>query len=429
MKLKKVMLVVLLLLAILTISAVSASDEANFNETLTVDNADEVSIDTSIDNEIISESDDDVVVAVSDDEVISEDSDDIVASSKGEVISNELASVSVSDIYEGDVATIFYHGADGVVAITVDGISYNVDVVDGIATLQISDLPVGTYTVHAGGVTATFSVSPIENSTGNIIVITDEIITDSENEDYDENICIAEIILPPDTEEGRFNAFVDGEVLFNKDIEDDESGWYTDESGNLKCQVTLKDIILDYLQDDAGVEFSFWVGDEKIEEFTRFMRVHVTDSTIRFYNEESDEEGDAEDGVIIYVPNGDDRAYNLDDDLDVPFAFISVSDEFSETCHIRMWDVDIQGNGGFIFFEEELSELNGEPDDENEGFTIYSISLSDFRDGGLVNLLNSRYLKIEFFEVDENNDYTEIDSREYNVDYDEEENAILFWEL
>ena len=63
MKLKKIMLVTLVLLAILTISAVSAADDADFNETLTVDDADEVSIDTSSDNEMISESDDDVVTS------------------------------------------------------------------------------------------------------------------------------------------------------------------------------------------------------------------------------------------------------------------------------------------------------------------------------------------------------------------------------
>ena len=54
MEFKKIMLITLILLAVLTIRAVSASDEADFNETLTVDDTQEVSLDASFENDTIS---------------------------------------------------------------------------------------------------------------------------------------------------------------------------------------------------------------------------------------------------------------------------------------------------------------------------------------------------------------------------------------
>ena len=54
MEFKKIMLITLILLAVLTIGAVSASDEADFNETLTVEDTQEVSLDASFENDTIS---------------------------------------------------------------------------------------------------------------------------------------------------------------------------------------------------------------------------------------------------------------------------------------------------------------------------------------------------------------------------------------
>ena len=139
---------------------------------------------------------------------------------------------------------------------------------------------------------------------------------------------------------------------------------------------------------------------------------------------------DSEDGVVIWVPNGDEKEFDVtnEEDLDAPFALISVSNEFSQGNIIRIWDEDENDDGGRIFFEKSLSEItNTRPDDDYENFTIYLISLSDFGDS-LEDFLISKHLKIEFFDVDENDEYDEIDSRSYQVDYDDE-SIVKFWEI
>ncbi len=90
MKIGKIMLVTLLLLAILTIGSVNASDDADFNETLAVDNwGGGVSLDSSLDNELMSEDSEDIFTS-SDDDLMSEDSDDIIASSDDENLAEDV---------------------------------------------------------------------------------------------------------------------------------------------------------------------------------------------------------------------------------------------------------------------------------------------------------------------------------------------------
>jgi hypothetical protein len=52
MKFKKIMLASMILLAILTIGAVSAGDDADFNETLTVEQTQEASVNASFDDNL-----------------------------------------------------------------------------------------------------------------------------------------------------------------------------------------------------------------------------------------------------------------------------------------------------------------------------------------------------------------------------------------
>ena len=61
------MLITFVLLAILTIGTVSASDDADFNETLTVNTVDEVSADASLENNVMSEDSDDLIASSEDD--------------------------------------------------------------------------------------------------------------------------------------------------------------------------------------------------------------------------------------------------------------------------------------------------------------------------------------------------------------------------
>ena len=257
-----------------------------------------------------------------------------------------------------------------------------------------------------------------------------EFITDTDDDNYVGDAIVAGIILPNDTEDGHMDVFTDDDVeLARIGVEAaGEGSWHIDENGNLKACLYLKDLNLIGVNNGDNVNFIFFDADGK-KSLSTSRTIEITDSYIRFIDENSgDEGGDADDGVVIYVPNGEDRQFNIVDDLEVPFAFISVSNEFPQANVIRMWNANHENYEDFIYFEEPLSQLIGEPDEENEGFTLYSISLSDFRDGGLDNLLETRYLKIEFIDVDENEDYTEIDSRSYFVEYNDEDNTIMFWE-
>ena len=60
MKFKKIMLVSIILLAILTVGAVSANDDVDFNETLTVEQTQEASITASFDDNLNDVKDDDI---------------------------------------------------------------------------------------------------------------------------------------------------------------------------------------------------------------------------------------------------------------------------------------------------------------------------------------------------------------------------------
>ena len=142
----------------------------------------------------------------------------------------------------------------------------------------------------------------------------DEIITDSYNEDYDEDAIVAKIILPSETD-GSFSGFVNHNELFDINFFESESNLDYDEEGKVICFVYLKDLNLDYLSDGAKVEFSFFVDGKKLEGFTKFAIVHMTDSTIQFSDEDDDGDGNDEDdagdggedtsnGRDVYIASG-----------------------------------------------------------------------------------------------------------------------------
>ena len=258
-----------------------------------------------------------------------------------------------------------------------------------------------------------------------IFVNEEDIIIDEDNEDYDENATVAEMILPNDTTEGRFNAFVDGNEVFNRDISD-ENAWQIDEEGNLKSSIYLKDLDLSIFNDGDEIEFGFWVGDERIDEYTQFKKVYLTDSIINFYSDENEGEWDGEDGVIISVVEGDEHSFNIIEDLEIPFGFISIDNDLQGIIRISAYDEEREED--YIFFEKSLSDLTGEDDPDNEGFTIYYISLSDF-DEKLSDILDWGYFEIGFYKDDEG-DLISLDSREYNIEVDEDnENIIRFWQV
>ena len=140
MKFRKIMLVTLLLLAVITIGAVSASDDTDFNETLTVDDVDEVSVDASVDDDVISESDDDEVVAVSE--------EDIVSDGNSTIIQPELA-VSVGDADYGNPVNveIRINGVEnGSLNVCLDNeLNYTVLFVNSFCSLSFNDLSSGIH--------------------------------------------------------------------------------------------------------------------------------------------------------------------------------------------------------------------------------------------------------------------------------------------
>ncbi len=137
--------------------------------------------------------------------------------------------------------------------------------------------------------------------------------------------------------------------------------------------------------------------------------------------------GDADDGVFISVPNGDDAEYNLDEDMDDIFASVSVSNELNGNITIYLY-MDEDEPVEYIFFNKDLTEIdNKEADPDIEGFTIYNIALSDLN--AFDDFLEYGYFEIAFISEDDEGEIDKIDCRGYNIEIDEEnENIIRFWE-
>ena len=153
MKYKKLMIVGLVLLAILTIGAVSASEDVNSTDTLTVETMEEVSVDAS------------------DEEIVSLDDEQILESSDAEVqaIDNFTSmvpelEVSVSDVEYGEPAvaniTVVRGPGEGNLLVNLDDErNYTVSFIDYAASCTFEDLDVGTHTI-----TVTYETQGIWNS-------------------------------------------------------------------------------------------------------------------------------------------------------------------------------------------------------------------------------------------------------------------------
>ena len=215
--------------------------------------------------------------------------------------------------------------------------------------------------------------------------------------DYADIACIS----VPEGADGRVVVTSDGDTLFE---------------GNL-----------DELDNDGGNIFTLYPNNLDINESGRYeitvaywedgkMVVNNT-ATYNFY--EDDEEDDSEDGVVIYVPDGEDKEYDLDseDDLDTPFAFVSVRNDLNGKIVFLVW-VGEEGDEQ-EFFGKNLGDITNKDDDE--GFTIYKISLSDL--GNYNDLIECGSFKLAFIDEEDN----EIDSRVYDIDVDDE-GIVKFWE-
>lgn len=159
------------------------------------------------------------------------------------------------------------------------------------------------------------------------------------------------------------------------------------------------------------------VADVQLSHENDFNNV-LSDENSTDMDDGDEPEWDGEDGVIFNVISGEDKEFNIEEDLNEPFLFISVSDELSG--NIKIWEND--DGEDLIFFEKSLSEIeNKEADGENEGFTVYSISLSDFGEN-LNDVLDLRHFQSGFSQED-----NQIDSRAYNVEYYDDDVIVKFW--
>ena len=206
-----------------------------------------------------------------------------------------------------------------------------------------------------------------------------------------------------------------------------ESERYTqDENEDFCFGVSLNDIdnyiaqtidaeknFYDVVQSGDNVRFVFvYLNQDFVQ---KSYIVDFTDDSITFTDE------DVADGVIINVPDGDEKEYNLDDDLDVSFAFVSVRNDLDGKIVILVRGGE-EGDQQ-EFFAKKLDEItNTEPDPDNDGFTIYKISLNDV--GNYNDLLDCENFELAFV----NDDGDKVDSRNYDIDYDEDDNTVAFWE-
>ena len=162
---------------------------------------------------------------------------------------------------------------------------------------------------------------------------------------------------------------------------------------------------------------------EEIDSRGYNIEYYDDDSIVKFWEDYGGDEWDGDDGVIIYVPPGDQEHFFLDEDMDKSFAFVSIRDDMPGIIKIYLYDEDDE----FIFFEGSLSDLSGEPDVENEGFTVYSICLNDIGEN-LDELLDWCYFEIGFFQDDDGN-LERIDNRRYEIEYMYDDNFLRFWEV
>ncbi len=138
--------------------------------------------------------------------------------------------------------------------------------------------------------------------------------------------------------------------------------------------------------------------------------------------------GDEDDGVAIWVREGDDNAFDLsdEDDLNGAFAYVSVSKDLDGT--IVLYCFNEEDDDKQDFFHIDLSDVSSNYDDEErDGFTIYELSLNSLGDK-LDDFKKLGWFELAFVTGYGEEEQNEVDSRAYNIDYNEEDNVIKFWQ-
>lgn len=230
----------------------------------------------------------------------------------------------------------------------------------------------------------------------------EQIILDSEDEDYNDEVDIAYISLPKDTTKGSFQIFNGAEVVARSDIasiDEEGSDWYIDEEDDmLYGTIYLKNLELNKISNDNVLTFKFFeINDSElvaIEIFTVSAKVKLTDSYMLLTVIDEQYEDD-------YVET---EYYETNIDMkegweETPFVTFTVMDGIDGRIVICLNDT--------IAFNKTLSQLT--EDEENSG--EYTLLLSDLN----VNKAGTYIIRDYFYDNDGNILYQ----------YDEEDPEIL----
>ena len=416
MKYKKLMLVTLVLLAILTIGAVSASDDVSSDNLTVSEDVDEVSVDAFVDDEKISENSEKEVVAVSDDELVSNRGGiDALKSSERDIISNStdinfnVISLSASDIYEGENATVIYHGPDGEVQITVSNQTFSLIANGGVGTLELYDLPVGYYSVTCGSASTAFNVLPRENEGEENSF---ELWLDDDSQGFDvsspdlSGYFIAALTVPENMN-GNISIVAEEDIfLFNKALNDFNPNHIRDD---YIYDISLSDNGRYIFEDiDDGTVFRFAFLDEEGNEIWNGAnyKLVINENIIRF---ELDAHNPG-DHVSIDV-SGDELSANDDND----FVWINLPSDVTDGKVIVT-------SGDYTLFEESVNFEEGTHWwRESDGHYVCSFSPNSLTNWN--NLSDEDIVVFAFLDEDGN----EVASKEYKIFLGE--NTIRFEEL
>ena len=184
-----------------------------------------------------------------------------------------------------------------------------------------------------------------------------EFRTDIDYEEYDGDADVGGIILRPNTIEGRFVIFDGQTEIFSRNIVGDSDEWHFDDNGNLKYVVYFYMLNLTGVEDGDEITWAFFDREEnEVEDYTRNVKIQINDGTVKFYNDEEEDESFINQDAII--TNDDDKNYN-------PDAVVAV---FTDTS-IRQITICLRDIETFLF-NRTISE-----DDFNEG--SYAVLLKD----------------------------------------------------
>ena len=222
--------------------------------------------------------------------------------------------------------------------------------------------------------------------------------------DIDEEMYVVEII--------KINDYSEGYILITVADTEWSKKVYLSEFGY--SEIIFSDEFDEFEEGDYEITAAYYDEND--------VQVFNITATVSFYHgDDDDEEDDAEDGVVIRVADGDEYEFDLEneDDLNTPFAFVSVQNGLYGRIVIMVW-ADEEGEEQQQFGIDLEDVTNKENDPNNEGFTIYKLSLKDLENFN--DLIECGSFKLAF--IDDEND--EIDSRNYNIEFDE--GIVKFWE-